>query len=69
MFAITILPEITSLGVVAKGKRKYKESKAVYYEWEIEALDNGEYSLYINGDYEGIDFKSIKACKDYLKKL
>ena len=68
MFKITILPEISSLGVVASGNRKYKDS-SVSYHWEIEALDNGEYWLYIDGDNEGIDFKNIKACKDYMKKL
>ena len=68
MFKITILPEVASMGVVARGTRKVKGS-SVEYEWKVESLDNGCYWLYINGDNEGIDFKSIKACKDYVKRL
>lgn len=68
MFTITVVEEAASKGVVASGTRKVKGS-SVEYDWEIEALDNGCYWLYINGDNEGIDFKSIKACKDYVKRL
>lgn len=68
MFNITVLPQLTMLGIVAEGERKYKGSQVTYH-WEIEALDNGMYWLYIDGDNEEIDFKSIKDCKDYMKNL
>ena len=38
-------------------------------EWEVEAFTDGTYQLYINGDNEGIDFKSVKECRDYVKRL
>lgn len=55
-------------GVVASGSNKVKGSTVVY-EWEIEAYTDGTYQLYINGDNEGIDFKSAKECRDYVKRL
>lgn len=68
MFKITVVEAASSRGVVAKGSRKIKGSSLVY-DWEIEAFDNGEYQLYINGDNEGIDFKSVKECREYIRNL
>lgn len=67
-FTITIVQEAASRGVVASGTKKVKGSSVVY-EWEVEALTDGTYQLYINGDNENIDFKSIKECRDYVKRL
>ena len=68
MFTITIVPEAVSMGVVASGNRKYNDSNVTYH-WEAEILDNGYYWLYIDGDNEGIDFKSMKEIREYLKRL
>ena len=67
-FTITIIEEAASRGVVAKGTKKVKGSSEEYH-WEVEALTDGTYQLYINGDNEGIDFKSVKECRDYVKRL
>ena len=68
MFSITIVQEAASRGIVASGTKKVKGS-SVEYHWEVEALTDGTYQLYINGDNEGIDFKSVKECRDYVKRL
>lgn len=68
MFSITIIQGAASRGVVASGTKKVKGS-SVAYEWEVEAYTDGTYQLYINGDNEGIDFKSVKECRDYVKRL
>ena len=66
-FTITIIEEAASRGVVAKGTKKVKGSSVVY-EWEVEALTDGTYQLFINGDWE-IDCRSVKECRDYVKRL
>lgn len=67
-FTITIVEAAASRGIVANGTKKVKGSSVVY-EWEVEAFDDGTYQLYINSDNEGIDFKSVKECRDYVKRL
>lgn len=66
-FTITIVEAAESRGVVAKGTKKVKGSSVVY-DWEVEALVDGTYQLFINGDWEA-DFKSVKECRDYVKRL
>ena len=67
MFKITIVQEAASKGVVARGTRKVKGS-SVEYAWEVEALADGTYKLFINDDWE-TDCRSVKECRDYVKRL